>query len=282
MSDQGLSTSGASTFDTFPEGELRAGIVEAAARRPNVIALAAIILTVAAAWIYLVKAPMPGSMSGEGMAGMAMTAPSLGTWSALDGLLLFAMWAVMMVAMMLPSAAPMILLFSRIGATRSARAGASTPVLFFALGYLIVWWSFSAVAALVQWALHSLALLSPDMRAPSPVAGAVILIAAGVYQWLPIKQTCLKHCRSPLGFLATSWREGRRGAIAMGIEHGAFCVGCCWLLMALLFVAGVMNLVWVAALSTIVLMEKVAPRGAVIARAVGVGFIVTGVAGLIS
>ena len=236
------------------------------------------VLTAAAAWAWLIhSSSMPGSMGGMNMSAMEAAAPALGSWSAGEAWLLFMMWAVMMVAMMLPSAAPMILLFSRIGASRAARGTRYTPVVFFALGYLTVWWGFSGIAGLVQWGLQSAAILSADMRTASPAAGAAILILAGIYQWLPVKQTCLSHCRSPLGFLTSSWREGRRGALVMGITHGAFCVGCCWMLMALLFVAGVMNLAWVAALSVIVLLEKIFPAGAAIARAAGVLFIVAGI-----
>ncbi|MGI8617463.1 MAG: DUF2182 domain-containing protein [Gemmatimonadaceae bacterium] len=256
------------------------GIIETAMRRPQLAALAAVGLVVVAAWIYLLAAPMPGSMSAgqmTAMAGMDMTAASFAPWSWREALLLFAMWAVMMVAMMLPSAAPMLLLFSRIGGARSGDGPRDTHMLFFAAGYLTVWWAFSGVAALVQWTLHSLAVLSPGMRAASPIVGAAILIAAGIYQWLPLKHSCLAHCRSPLGFLTTSWREGRGGAVRMGIEHGAFCVGCCWLLMALLFVAGVMNLWWVAALSVVVLLEKTVPGGAVLARIAGVALVIAGV-----
>ena len=212
------------------------------------------------------------------MNGMAMAAPALQSWSWNELLPLFMMWAVMMVAMMLPSAAPVILLFSRIGASRAARGSRYASVAFFATGYLVAWWGFSAVAALLQWWLHSAAILSADMRTVSPIAGAGILIAAGVYQWLPVKQACLSHCRSPLGFLSSSWREGRLGAVVMGIVHGVFCVGCCWMLLALLFAAGVMNLAWVAALSLIVLLEKIAPAGPAIARVGGVVLIIIGLA----
>ncbi len=213
----------------------------------------------------------------NGMAGMEMAAASPISWGPEEALLLFAMWSVMMVAMMLPSAAPVILLFSRIGATRTASGRRSTPVSFFASGYLAVWLAFSAVAALVQWALHSLALLSPEMRSASPILSGVILIAAGLYQWLPAKQSCLTHCRSPLGFLTTSWKEGRKGAIGMGITHGAFCLGCCWMLMLLLFVGGVMNLLWVAAISIVVLVEKIVPAGPVVARVTGAVLIIAGI-----
>jgi len=237
------------------------------------------VLTIAAAWTWLVSSSsMQGSMGGMQMNGMTMAAPALQSWSWNELLPLFMMWAVMMVAMMLPSAAPVILLFSRIAASRAARGSRYASVAFFATGYLVAWWGFSAVAALLQWWLHSAAILSADMRTVSPIAGAGILIAAGVYQWLPVKQACLSHCRSPLGFLSSSWREGRLGAVVMGIVHGAFCVGCCWMLMALLFAAGVMNLAWVAALSLIVLLEKIAPAGPAIARVGGVVLIIIGLA----
>ncbi|MGK2963037.1 MAG: DUF2182 domain-containing protein [Gemmatimonadaceae bacterium] len=216
-------------------------------------------------------------MSGSGMDGMQMAATAVVSWGPEEAFLLFAMWSVMMMAMMLPSAAPVILLFSRIGTTRAAGGRQSTPVSFFAGGYLTVWVAFSAVAALIQWALHSLAVLSPEMRSANPVVSGAILIAAGLYQWLPAKQSCLTHCRSPLGFLTTSWKEGKRGAIGMGITHGAFCLGCCWMLMLLLFVGGVMNLLWVAGISAVVLIEKLSPSGPMVARVSGVLLIIAGI-----
>ena len=207
---------------------------------------------------------------------MAETAGT--AWGWREWLLLATMWAVMMVGMMLPSAAPMILLFSRVGDTRSGHRRQATSVAYFAFGYLAVWWGFSLLAALIQWQLHAIGLLSPDMRAVSPIAGAAVLIGAGIYQWLPLKQSCLHRCRTPFGFLTGYWREGRLGAVAMGVIHGAFCLGCCWLLMALLFVAGVMNLVWVAVIAAVVLLEKVFPAGPSLARAGGIILIGFGIA----
>ena len=233
--------------------------------------------------MYLVKGPMPGMTSGEdmsgmsGMAGMDMSGGTLADWGAREAFLLFAMWAVMMVAMMLPSAAPMILLFARVRANRLGTGRRSTPTFFFTGGYLAVWVAFSAAAALMQWTLHSLAVLSPGMRTVSPFVTGAILIGAGVYQWMPLKQNCLSHCQSPLGFLTTSWREGKRGAISMGMKHGAFCLGCCWALMALLFAGGVMNLAVVAAISIAVLIEKVVPAGQLIARVYGIVLITAGI-----
>lgn len=214
----------------------------------------------------------------SGMPGMKMAASGVAAWGPSDGFVLFAMWVVMMVAMMLPSAAPVILLFSRIGATRASSGRVSTPMSFFAAGYLAVWIAFSAVAALLQFGLHYLTLLSLEMRSANSILSGAILIATGVYQWLPVKQSCLSHCRSPLGFLTTSWKEGKRGAIRMGVTHGAFCVGCCWMLMLLLFVGGVMNLLLVAAISAMVLLEKVFPAGLVIARVSGALLVIAGAA----
>ena len=146
----------------------------------------------------------------------------------------------------------------------------------FLSGYIIVWTMFSAVAALAQWVLHSLALLSPAMVGTSPLMAGALLISAGIFQWTSLKSACLSHCRSPLAFIMTDWREGRTGALVMGLKHGAYCTGCCWILMALLFVAGVMNLWWIAIISIFVLVEKLAPRGLVIGRGAGLLFAVWG------
>jgi predicted metal-binding membrane protein len=139
----------------------------------------------------------------------------------------------------------------------------------FGAGYLAVWTGFSAVAGLSQWLLHRAALLSPAMASATPRLGGGLLIAAGVYQWLPLKGACLMHCRSPLGFFSHAWREGAAGALLMGLRHGLYCVGCCWLLMALLFMAGVMNLLWVAAIAGFVLVEKVVPGGRLLGKVAG-------------
>lgn len=182
---------------------------------------------------------------------------------------LFAMWAVMMVAMMLPSAAPMILLFESIERHRRERAAAAAPTAAFVAGYLLVWVGFSALAALVQVALHQAALLSPAMASTTPFLGGALLLTAGLWQWFPLKQTCLHHCRSPFHFLQHEWREGTAGAVRMGVAHGLYCLGCCWALMALLFVGGVMNLLWVAGIAGLVLVEKVARAGPWVGQVAG-------------
>jgi predicted metal-binding membrane protein len=156
-------------------------------------------------------------------------------------------------------------------------------VLVFGLGYVTVWVGFSACAALGQWVLHQTAVLSPVMAASNPILGGAILVAAGAYQVTPLKGACLTHCRSPLGFLMTNWRDGTIGAFQMGLLHGVYCLGCCWALMCVLFVVGVMNLVWVAALAVFVLVEKIAPAGRILARLAGalmIGFGVLFLAGV--
>ena len=204
--------------------------------------------------------------------GMTMNVP----WTVTDVALTGVMWTVMMVAMMTPSAAPVILLFA--GAQRARRAARSPIVTaVFGAGYLLVWTAFSAAAAAGQWALHQAAMLSPSMSTSSTWLGGGILVAAGIYQLTPTKRACLTHCQSPLGFLMSHWRDGTAGALRMGISHGLYCVGCCWALMCVLFVVGVMNLAWVAVLAIFVLLEKIGPPGPLVARLSGGIMIAAGI-----
>ncbi len=200
-------------------------------------------------------------------AGMAMS--QVRPWSGVDFGLMFLMWAVMMTAMMVPTAAPMILTFATINRRRLEQQQPFVPTGVFLLGYVLVWGGFSAAATGAQWGLHTAALLSPMMASGSPFLGGALLLTAGVFQWSPIKYACLSHCRGPLAFIMTEWRDGTRGALVMGLRHGTFCLGCCWVLMALLFVLGVMNLLWIAALAGFVLLEKVAPGGHWVGRLTG-------------
>jgi predicted metal-binding membrane protein len=171
----------------------------------------------------------------------------------------------------------MILTFAMINRKRREQEKPFVPTGLFLLGYLVVWSAFSLAAAVAQWALHGAALLSPMMKSSSPLLAGALLVFAGVFQWTPWKHACLNHCRSPLQFLLHDWREGPGGALAMGMKHGAFCAGCCWMLMALLFVAGVMNMLWVAAITILVLLEKVAPRGWRLDHVVGAILVAWGV-----
>jgi predicted metal-binding membrane protein len=196
-------------------------------------------------------------------------------WDAAHVTALWAMWAVMMTAMMLPSAAPLVLVHGRM-AGRSANRATSAQTLALAAGYLLVWAAFSIGATAVQRMLASSFRLTPMMEAGTPALSGGLLLIAGAYQWTPLKHACLRQCQSPLSFFMTHWRRGAWGALRMGVTHGFACVGCCWALMLLLFAGGVMNLVVIAALTVVVAAEKLLPYGAWIARASGAVMIAAG------
>ena len=245
---------------------------EAVLKRDRSIVAAGLISITALAWLYTVH--LAWMMDGMDM---SMAMPRAQAWGAVELLLVFVMWMVMMIAMMTPTAAPMILLFAAVNRKRRERNSPFTPTAVFAAGYLLAWVGFSAAATLAQWRLQEAFLLSPAGVSTSTRLGGGILIAAGVFQWLPWKSACLRHCRSPLSFLTTQWKDGTGGALLMGLKHGGYCTGCCWALMALLFVGGVMNLLWIAGLTIFVLLEKVLPRGEMIGKIAGAGLAVGGV-----
>jgi len=249
-----------------PDAGQGLSIIETALKRDRIIVLLGLAGIAILAWVYTVHAAWEmNNMDIETCMGL-----STKSWGPTELFLLFLMWTVMMAAMMIPSVSQMVLLYA--GSVR--RNGRETGVVrltgMFVLGYLASWAGFSLLATLAQWGLHEAALLSPMMVSTSPLAGGAILIAAGVFQWTPLKHACLRHCRSPLGFLMSEWREGGVGAFVMGLRHGTYCVGCCWLLMAVLFVTGVMNLLWVAVIAAFVLIEKLAPSGEWAARTAGI------------
>ncbi len=219
----------------------------------------------ALAWAYLLL----GAGTMQEMDGMGMVmAMSVWPWTASHAALMFFMWLVMMTAMMLPSAAPVILLHRTI--SRRNDGGATGASGFFALGYLAVWGGFSLLALVAQYFLERAELLSPMMESASTGLSGALLIAAGIYQFTPLKRSCLRLCRSPLEFFMAHWRSGKRGAFAMGARHGTYCVACCWGLMLLLFVGGVMNLMWIVGLAIFVLVEKLVPAGQWMGQAAGV------------
>lgn len=271
--------------------------LEAVLRRDRTVVTAALVIIAVLAWAYVLwlaaDMTMPNAASGD-MAGMDMSgtnaggmdmpgmdmggmdmgaavAPGFRAWAPADFAFIFAMWAVMMVGMMTPSVAPMVLLYAGVG--RKARAGgrpiASTA--WFFTGYLLVWFAFSVAATGAQWLLASLTLLSPMMATNSTVLGGLVLIAAGLYQWTPMKGVCLQQCQAPIAFLAShgAFRSDPLGALRFGIHHGAYCLGCCWALMALLFVGGVMNVLWIAGIAILILLEKTVPTGQLIPRISG-------------
>ncbi|MDB5986578.1 MAG: hypothetical protein JWR16_1631 [Nevskia sp.] len=250
--------------------------LETLLRRDRLMVSMGLAAAVALAWLYIT--PMALDMYGtmNGPAQWMMTA----TWDAHYLLLTFLMWTAMMLGMMLPSAAPTLLLYAAL--LRGSSAATSTTlrpvsqVYACSVGYLLAWTGFSLLATGLQWALSRLALLSPMLISASPLLGGSILIAAGIYQWTPLKRACLDACRNPAGFLAGHWRPGTRGALRIGWEHGLYCVGCCWVLMLLLFFGGVMNLAWIAAISLFVLLEKLMPFGAQGGRLSGLGLLAAG------
>ena len=275
--------------------------LEVILRRDRTIIVAALTAVVVISWAYILvgagmrmtawdmssldlalgrTAPMAMGMGGAAMAAMATPA----SWSLGYAGLMVVMWWVMMVAMMLPSAAPMILLYAAIG-RRQRQSGQAVllPSGIFASGYVVAWGAFSVLATALQWAFERVGILSPKMmNTTSLLFAGALLIAAGLYQLSPLKRVCLAHCRSPFQFLTGHWKPGQWGAFRMGVDHGTYCAGCCWGLMALLFFGGVMNLYWIAGLAVVVAIEKLLPVGDVVAKVFGVLFVLWGASFLYS
>lgn len=237
------------------------------AARDRATVLTSLALLIALAWGYLwLDAQTMEHMATPGMA--LLDAFAFG----------FAMWAVMMVGMMLPSAAPMTLFYAALVRKSRSRGSVLPSVWTFAAGYLAVWTGFSLAAALLQAGLLGAMLITPMGVSASKSLSAAILVAAGVYQWLPLKNVCLRNCRHPIEFFAMRWRAGALGAWRMGLEHGLYCLGCCWLLMMVLFVAGAMDLLWVAAIAAFVFVEKLLPGARYTSRLAGLALVAWGVA----
>ena len=276
--------------------------LETILRRDRAVVLVTLAVVVLASWAYILAGagmgmsawqmssldlalgrvkPMPiaeasaGAMSGGEMSGgmreamSAMATPV--RWNLAYVAIMVSMWWAMMIAMMVPSAAPMILLYAAVARRhRQIGSDALLPTGIFGWGYVAVWGFFSMIAAALQWGFEAAGILSPMMmNSTSLLFAAAILLAAGFYQLTPAKQACLRHCRGPIQFLMGHWRLGRWGAFWMGAEHGAYCLGCCWALMALLFFGGVMNLYWIGGLALIVLLEKTMPSGDTLGKVIG-------------
>jgi predicted metal-binding membrane protein len=269
-------------------------------KRDTLVVAAALAVITILAWIYLVvlngqmqmatvapvhaaqtsgaKNGMPGmdmagtkAMSSSAGPQAAITAPAMVSWTPASFLFIFAMWAVMMVGMMTPSVSPMVLVYSRVAKSAAAQGTQFASPAWFACGYLIAWTSFAAAASFAQYVLDRATLLTPMMALQSRPVGGAILVAAGIYQWLPAKSACLANCRAPLAFIQRhgGFQPSGFGSLRLGALHGLYCIGCCWALMLLLFVAGVMNLFWIAALMLVVLAEKILPFAAYLSRGVG-------------
>jgi predicted metal-binding membrane protein len=264
--------------------------LEAVLRRDRLIVAISLGVIAALAWAYVLWLAADMDMDGMDMsgfrmvpAGKGMMAPAAAPWSAVEFAFVFVMWAVMMVGMMAPSAAPMLLMYARAGRQARMAQGinAGKPLAatgWFATGYFLAWTGFSLAATLVQWLLERQALLDARMESANILLGAVVLIAAGIYQWTPLKNACLAQCQTPFGFLMShgGFRSNPLGCVHLGFLHGIYCVGCCWVLMALLFVVGVMNVLWIALLALLVLLEKLTPWGRWVARIAGTASIAAG------
>jgi len=246
-------------------------LIQLAGRRDRLVLISVLLFVVLLSWGYL----LAGAGMTEAMGGMLMPM-STGPWTLGRAAVVAVMWIAMMAAMMLPSAVPVILLHATIVRRHGTGAGPATAC--FSLGYFSVWVTFSLAAAALQFAMENAALLSPMMQTTSISLAGAVLMAAGAYQWTPFKQACLRHCRSPLEFVATYWRTGTGGAFLMGLRHGLYCLGCCWMLMLLLFVGGVMNLVWISGLALFILVEKLVPAGHWLGRAAGAVLVAWGMA----
>ena len=258
---------------------------EAVLRRERAVVIAALAILTALAWMDLAWLADDMAMGGMDMsgfrmipAGQGLMMPERAPWQPVEFAYVFAMWTVMMIGMMTPSVAPMILIYARVGRQAEMSGQPFAASAWFAAGYLVAWTAFSLAATFAQWALQRAALLTPMMESASNVLGGVVLIAAGVYQWTPVKEACLSYCQAPLTFIMRhgGFRREAAGALTLGFRHGLYCIGCCWALMLLLFVGGIMNLLWIAALAMLVLFEKTVPFGKSVSRVAGVAFIATG------
>jgi predicted metal-binding membrane protein len=247
--------------------------IEALLRRDRLVVALSLAGVVALAWLYLWH--QTASMN-AGHGGMAMPMPAMSAMDPAALALTFVMWIVMMTGMMLPSAAPTVLLYGAMVRKHAEHGTVLAAAWVFVGGYLLVWAGFSLAAALLQAALDHAELLNSMMASGSKPLNSMLLIAAGVYQLTPLKDLCLSKCRNPVQFFITHWSPGTAGALRMGITQGAYCVGCCWMLMLLLFAVGVMNLAWVAFIAAFVFLEKLLPVGRFTSRFTGAALIVVG------
>ena len=255
-------------------------------KRDRAIVAACLVVLILLAWAYIVWLADDMEMGGMDMTGFRMIPAGKGLmmpvdapWHTIEFAFVFVMWAVMMVGMMMPSVAPLILLYARVGRQAAAVHQPFATSAFLAGGYLSAWIVFSFAATIAQWAVERQGWLTPAMSSESNTFGGLTLIAAGLYQWTPLKDSCLRQCQFPLQFIQRhgGFRADAIGSLKLGARHGVYCIGCCWMLMTLLFVGGVMNVFWIALISIFVLTEKVVPVGRLISRLAGTLFLAVGV-----
>jgi predicted metal-binding membrane protein len=266
--------------EIFDLGRTKPGVL----RRDRIIVGLALFLLTALAWSYLLWLSADMKMDGMDMdgyrmipSGMRLMMPADAPWRAMEFVFVFAMWTVMMVGMMTPWAAPMILMYARVGRQTEAQAPLIATV-WFGIGYFFAWIAFSLFATLVQWAFERVGLLDSKMASTSIVIGGLQFVAAGTYQWTQLKDICLARTQDPFAFLIShgGFRRDAPGSAMLGLRHGAYCVGCCWALMALLFVGGVMNVLWIILLTISILLENVLPFGRKFAAVAGIVLVAAG------
>jgi predicted metal-binding membrane protein len=254
-------------------------------RRDRIVVILALTLLTALAWSYLLWLSADMAMGGMEMgdfrmipSGMGLMVPAHTPWLAMEFVFVFAMWTVMMVGMMTPSAAPIIVMYARVGRQTETQGTPFAATVWFTAGYFLVWVTFALLATLVQWALERTALLDSWMASTSNILGGLLFVAAGSYQWTRLKDVCLAQCQRPFAFLMRQggFRRDAPGSLMLGLRHGAYCVGCCWALTALLLVGGVMNVLWIALLALLIILEKVIPFGRQIAPLAGIVLVAAG------
>lgn len=247
-------------------------------RRDRLIVVGLLVLMVALAWAFTIdQANRMEAMDAAMWRDMNMSMNGMEpSWTPVDALLLFVMWSAMMAAMMMPGASPMVAAFATINRRRRERSAPHVPTAIFLLGYLTAWADFSLIATALQWLLQMTGLVTTMMQSASLYFSAALFLAAGLYQFSPLKEHCLAYCRSPDGFILSEWRDGALGAMIMGLRHGLFCMGCCAALMVLLFAVAVMDLRWVAGLTALVTAEKLLPGAKFWRVAIGIALIAAG------
>jgi len=244
-------------------------------KKDRFITIIALVIISALSWLYIIYLYRQMAVMNMNAAFFAM--PMTQYWTATDFVLLFVMWLVMMIAMMTPSVTPLILIFAMVNRKKREAQSPFVHTGYLLAGYFVIWAGFSLLATMLQWVLQQVSLLNAEMKTTSKILGGTILVVAGIFQFTRWKKACLHHCSTPLNFIHRNWKEGKKGALQMGIKNGTYCLGCCWVLMVLLFFSGIMNLLWIALIAIFVLIEKTVPQPKWISSVAGIALIVYGI-----